>query len=380
MKIIRSLIVACLLVLTGCAGEESSVHSVSSVLEKEEKQEVVNRASLFMVGDALLHQPVENSVVQPDGSYAFTCLDRIGRIASGYDLKYYNQETILGGDEFGVQGYPCFNGMQAWGNYMVDQLGFNLVSLANNHSLDMGMTGLENSMNYWGGKPQVFTSGTYLSQEDYDRIEVRKINGITYSLISYTYGMNGLLPPEGQEYAVACYRGREEELLEKVRKAHEMADVVIVAMHWGDEYVTTPNEEETSLAQMLADAGADIIIGNHPHCIQPVQWLNDHSTICFYALGNCVSGQYDLSRIEMMAGLDIVKTIHPDGSSDVKIGNVHVDLMYNYFDDVYFNQFDVVPFAEMMDDSYVADHEQVYQEYKGIITEMDDFITVGGFE
>ena len=380
MKIIRSLIVACLLVLTGCVGEESSVHSVSSGLEKEEKQEVVNRASLFMIGDALLHQPVENSVVQPDGSYAFTCLDRIGRIASGYDLKYYNQETILGGDEFGVQGYPCFNGMQAWGNYMVDQLGFNLVSLANNHSLDMGMTGLENSMNYWGGKPQVFTSGTYLSQEDYDRIEVRKINGITYSLISYTYGMNGLLPPEGQEYAVACYRGREEELLEKVRKAQEMADVVIVAMHWGDEYVTTPNEEETSLAQMLADAGADIIIGNHPHCIQPVQWLNDHSTICFYALGNCVSGQYDLSRIEMMAGLDIVKTIHPDGSSEVKIENVHVDLMYNYFDDVYFNQFDVVPFAEMMDDSYVTDHEQVYQEYKGIITGMDDSITVGGFE
>ena len=81
-----------------------------------------------------------------------------------------------------------------------------------------------------------------------------------------------------------------------------------------------------------------------------------------------------------MAGLDIVKTIHPDGSSEVKIENVHVDLMYNYFDDVYFNQFDVVPFAEMMDDSYVTDHEQVYQEYKGIITEMDDSITVGGFE
>ena len=109
---------------TACTAEKEPVSSSAPVIEKqeEEKKPVTVSASLFMVGDALLHQPVENSVVQPDGSYAFTCLDRIGAIASDYDLRYYNQETILGGDYFGVQGYPRFNGMQAWGNYMTDQL------------------------------------------------------------------------------------------------------------------------------------------------------------------------------------------------------------------------------------------------------------------
>ena len=109
---------------TACTAEKEPVSSSAPVIEKqeEEKKPVTVSASLFMVGDALLHQPVENSVVQPDGSYAFTCLDRIGAIASDYDLRYYNQETILGGDYFGVQGYPRCNGMQAWGNYMTDQL------------------------------------------------------------------------------------------------------------------------------------------------------------------------------------------------------------------------------------------------------------------
>lgn len=167
--------------------------------------------------------------------------------------------------------------------------------------------------------------------------------------------------------------------MNKVSQAKKMADVVIVAMHWGDEYITEPNEEEVTLAQQLADAGADIIIGNHPHCIQPVEWLNNHKTICFYALGNCVSGQYDLSRIEMMAGLTIYKTTYPDGSSEIRIEDVHADLMYNYFDDVYFNNFDVVPFYQMNDDTYVVNHEQVYEEYKQIITERDSSITVGGF-
>lgn len=181
----------------GCTAKTDESLSSAGIVEKrkEEKEPVTLSATLFMAGDALLHQPVENSVVQSNGSYVFTCLDRIGEIASKYDLRYYNQETILGGDYFGVQGYPRFNGMQAWGDYMTDQLGFNLVSLANNHSLDMDMEGLENSVHYWNGKTDVFTSGTYLSREDYDRIEVREVNGISYAFISYTYGMNGLYPP-----------------------------------------------------------------------------------------------------------------------------------------------------------------------------------------
>lgn len=367
---------------TGCSEKEEmqSYASENNVQEEEiivESEPVVTEASLFMVGDALLHQPIENSVVQPDGSYAFTLLDRIGEIASDYDLRYWNQETVLGGDEFGVQGYPQFNGMQAWGDYMID-LGFNMVSLANNHSLDMGMTGLNNSLDYWDSHPEVLYDGTYRSWEDYNAIKTITVNDITFAFISYTYGMNGLLPPQGQEYAVACFDGRIDELLNKVTRASEMADVVITAIHWGDEYHLYPNEFQQTLAQQLADAGCDIIIGNHPHAIQPVQWLNDGKTICFYALGNCVAAQYDESRIEMMAGLTVRKTVK-DEEVSVEIDDVHADLMYCYYDDNYVNQFDIVPFYQMSDDTYLYDHEGVYNTYKEVITCMDDSIAVGGF-
>lgn len=369
----------------GCSSQETVQSSVSSVMEPEEEEIVVKEpevmeATLFMMGDALLHQPIENSVVQPDGSYAFTLLNRIGEIASGYDLRYWNQETIIGGDQFGVQGYPRFNGMQAWADYLVNDLKFNMVSLANNHALDMGMEGLEHSVNYWNSHPEVCSTGTYLSQEEYDDIEIRSINGISYAFISTTYGMNGLYPPVGMEYAVDCFDGRIQEVLDKVAKAKTMADVVIAAVHWGDEYHLYPNEFQTTFAQQLADAGCDIIIGNHPHAIQPVQWLNDHKTICFYALGNCVAAQYDLSRIEMMAGLKIVKTVMPDDTVTVEIQDVHADLMYCYYDDNWVNNFDIVPFYQMSDDTYLYNHAGVYEEYRQVITAMDDSITVGGFE
>ena len=369
----------------GCSSQASVQSSVSSVKEPEEEEIVekepeVMEATLFMMGDALLHQPIENSVVQPDGSYAFTLLNRIGEIASGYDLRYWNQETIIGGDQFGVQGYPRFNGMQAWADYLVNDLKFNMVSLANNHALDMGMEGLEHSVNYWNSHPEVCSAGTYLSQEEYDDIEIRSINGISYAFISTTYGMNGLYPPVGMEYAVDCFDGRIQEVLDKVAKAKTMADVVIAAVHWGDEYHLYPNEFQTTFAQQLADAGCDIIIGNHPHAIQPVQWLNDHKTICFYALGNCVAAQYDLSRIEMMAGLKIVKTVMPDDTVTVEIQDVHADLMYCYYDDNWVNNFDIVPFYQMSDDTYLYNHDGVYEEYRQVITAMDDSITVGGFE
>ncbi|MGM9940804.1 MAG: CapA family protein [Bulleidia sp.] len=385
-KIFRFLALGSLTVImginAGCASQASVQSSVTSVVEPEEvvKEPEVMEATLFMMGDALLHQPIENSVVQPDGSYAFTLLDRIGQIASEYDLRYWNQETIIGGDQFGVQGYPRFNGMTAWADYLVNDLHFNMVSLANNHALDMGMEGLEHSVNYWNSHPEVCSTGTYLSQEDYEDMEIRTVNGISYAFLSTTYGMNGLYPPEGMEYAVDCFDGRIQEVLDRVAKAKTMADVVITAVHWGDEYHLYPNEFQTTFAQQLADAGCDIIIGNHPHAIQPVQWLNDHRTICFYALGNCVAAQYDLSRIEMMAGLKIVKTVMPDDTVNVEIQDVHADLMYCYYDDNLVNNFDIVPFSQMSDDTWLYNHAGVYEEYKQVITAMDDSITVGGFE
>ena len=362
------------------AGQEPVFAKAVSVQSSEvqtEPQPTVETASLFMVGDALLHRGIEYNAAREDGSYDFTLLDRVGRIARQYDLRYYNQETILGGDDLGVRGYPSFNGLTVWGDYM-RSLGFNLVSLANNHAMDQGARGIEHSLAYWNSHPEVITSGTYLSKEDYDAIPVHEINGITYSFLSYTYGTNGITPPEGREYLVACYDGRVDELLQKVTAAKQKADVVIVAIHWGEEYHTEPNESQKSLARQLSDAGADIIIGNHPHCIQPIEWINDR-TICFYALGNVVAMQYDLSQIEMMAGLTIEKTTQPDGTSRIFLKDIHADLLYFDYLDESETAYDVIPFSQL-DENHLPDYKAVYAQYKPIITEMTDVVTVGGFE
>lgn len=358
--------------------DEKQVAKTSSMNETTPTptaEPITTSTSLFMAGDALLHTTIEADAAVGDGTYNFTLLDRIGRYAQPYALRYYNQETILGGDDLGIHGYPTFNGPQSWGDYMVDTLGFNMVSTANNHCLDMGTYGLTNSVNYWKSKDGVMMSGTYLSQEEYDAIPVGESNGIRYAFLSYCHDMNGLLPEE--PYYVSCYVGHEEELLHKVQQAKTMADVVIVAMHWGVEYQTTPSEEQTTLAQQLADAGADIIIGDHPHCIQPVQWLNDHKTICFYAMGNLVAAQYDLSRIELMAGLTIQKTTWPDGHVDIALQDLKTELMYCYATESWRN-FDIIPFCEM-DEEHLPGWQSIYEQYKGVVQQMDDSIVVGNF-
>ena len=280
---------------------------------------------------------------------------------------------MLGGTELGLSTYPTFNSPQEFGDAMVD-LGFNLVSTANNHTLDVGEIGIQRSKEYWQKQDGVIEAGTNLSYEEQEAIPVYECNGITYTFMAYTYGLNGLIPPEGKEYLVNVYPGQEEKVLERIRQAKEKADVVIMAMHWGIEYSMEPSEEQITLAEQMAEAGADIIIGNHPHVIQPVEWIGD--TICFYAMGNLISAQEGIERlIGMIGGLDITKTVE-NGETTIKIENVRADLIYTYYDYAIQN-FKVYPF-ESLDDSILPGYQDIYQEYIQIITERDNTIQVGG--
>lgn len=358
-------------------GNTTAAAAEASTEPTPEATPTVTRASMFMVGDALLHDVLPWDARTGNGTYDFSpLLHRVGALAQPYDIEYYNQETILGGDELGISGYPTFNGPQAFGDAMAGY-GFNLISLANNHCLDMGVTGVNNSLAFWKKKTDVVTSGVYASQADRESLNIHEVNGIKYAFFSWTYGMNGLQAPEDQPYMIACYDGHEQEMLDQIKAAKQQADVVIVAMHWGTEYVMDATDEQKRLAQEVADAGADIIVGNHPHCIGPVQWLNNHKTICFYALGNMCAAQYDLSCIEMMAALTIEKTTF-EGKSTIEIKDVKADLMYQYYQREWAG-FEVVPFCQMTDDSYLANHLAVYNEYKPVITALDPTIQVGGF-
>ncbi len=357
-----------------------TVTATPSTTATPEPTPEVSSMSLFMSGDGLIHGTVWMDAQQADGSYDFhNMMENMGTLSSGYDLVYYNQETILGGTELGLSGYPTFNSPQEFGDTMVD-LGFNLVSTANNHSLDKGATGIDRSTSYWKKQYEtngVVMAGTYASQQDHDALPVYEKNGITYCFLSWTYGCNGLTPPEGQEYLVNIYTEHTEELLTQVRNAKAQADVVLVAMHWGTEYDDEANDEQKTLAQQLADAGATVIIGCHPHVIEPIEYLNNGTSIVYYSLGNMVSAQDQLPRlIGMIGGVTITKTTM-NGESTITVSDAKADLIYTYYEN--FTNFKVIPFKDL-DDAHLSGYQEIYDKYAQKITEYDSSIQVGGFE
>ena len=165
-------------------------------------------ASLFMVGDALIHSCVYQDAKTADGGYDFKpMLELIKPISSKYDLVYYNQETVLGGTELGLSNYPRFNSPYEVGDAFIDA-GFNMVSLATNHTMDKGEAGVTNSVNYWKKHTdKVVYSGQWISQEDRDQqtAQIYEVNGIKYAFLSYTTWTNGLETPRGKEYLNNVY-------------------------------------------------------------------------------------------------------------------------------------------------------------------------------
>lgn len=346
------------------------------------KETVTTSASMFITGDALVQIECIDQSRTGEDTYDWSYLmDGVTAPAAGYDIAFYNQETILGGDYLGITVFPHFNCPQSFGDYMVSR-GFNLVSTANNHSLDKGEEAIVNSDAFWKEHSNVVTSGLNTSQEQRQEIAVHEINGITYAFTAWTYGMNGYETLPGHEYMVNCYRGHEEELLSWVRSAKEKADIVIVSMHWGEEYTPDPDDEQKQLARQLSDAGADIIIGNHPHNIQPVEWINGR-TLCFYAMGNLVNSQdvlpattWEEVNTGMAAGLTIEKTIKPDDTVVLEIKDLKVDLLFTAYEGEFENIHSV--FYRDVDPELFPDKDSFYQKMVDeVIHRYDSSISVG---
>lgn len=332
--------------------------------EKNESKEEVSKLSLVMVGDALLHSSVYNDAYK-NGVYDFTSqLEYIKPIVSKYDLAFYNQETILGGTEIGLSDYPTFNSPQEFGDAMIDA-GFNIVNLATNHTLDRGEQAVINSANYWKTK-DVLTAGSYASFEEASKINIKEKNGIKYALLSYTYGTNGISVPSGKEYLVNLYS--DEQAKRDIEAVRDDVDLLLVSMHWGTEYRTEPTDEQKSQAEYLASLGADIIIGTHPHVIEPITYIDD--TLVIYSLGNFISAQstnndYN-TMVELMTMVDVVKTTK-DGKSEIKLENLNDELLYNYYKKgSRWYDFKVIPFSQM-NESYNSDYKRLYEKYSNVV-------------
>ena len=340
-------------------------------VKKEEPK--TSKLSLVMVGDALLHSSLYKDGYK-NGKYDFSSqLEYIKPIIQNYDLAFYNQESILGGTELGLSDYPTFNSPQEFGDSMIDA-GFNLVSLANNHTLDRGEKAVLNSCNYWKNK-DVLTAGSYSSKEEAEEIKIKEKNGIKYTLLAYTYGTNGIKIKEGKEYLVNLYS--DEKAKADIEKVRDKVDLLMVSMHWGTEYKTEPTETQKKQAEYLSSLGVDIIIGTHPHIIEPITYIND--TLVIYSLGNFISAQstnndYN-TMVELMTSVDIIKE-EKDGQTTIKLDNLNNELLYNYYQKgSKWTNFKVIPFSSM-NENYNKDYQRLYEKYSAVVKMYDQNIKV----
>lgn len=341
-------------------------------VQKEETK--TSKLSLIMVGDALLHGSVYRDAYK-NGVYNFDSqLEYIKPIVQNYDLAFYNQESILGGTELGLSDYPTFNSPWEFGDAMINS-GFNLVSLANNHTMDRGEKAVSNSCEYWKSKENVLAVGSYCSKEDSETIQIKEKNGIKYTLLAYTYGTNGISVPQGKEYLVNLYS--DEKVKNDIAKVRDKVDLLIVSMHWGTEYKSEPTEEQKREAEYLSSLGVDIIIGTHPHVIEPITYIND--TLVIYSLGNFISAQstnndYN-TMVELMTSVDIIKE-EKNGQTTIKLDNLNNELLFNYYKKgSRWTDFKVIPFSQM-NSSYNSDYQRLYNKYSAVVRMYNEDIPI----
>ena len=322
-KLLCVLIAICLLAgLCACGqprGEQPEQKAITPITPPEK---VVKQVRLVAVGDNLIHDTIIKAG-ETDHGYDFRPMyEYIRPLLQGAQIKMINQESPMGGESFGHKGYPNFNTPQQMGKDLLD-VGFNVITHANNHAMDCGDKAVQGTVKFWqeeiAAGADIVVSGIYDSQEDRDMVRIMEVEGIKFAFVSYTYGTNGI--PVKVPYRVSLI---DKELIRAdVEKARQQADVVIAVMHWGQEYQIKENAEQDQLAQFLADLQVDLVIGHHPHVIQPVEWLQGESgnqTLITYSLGNFISSQKQ--KQTMLGAMAEVVFESVDGEVSIKSANM----------------------------------------------------------
>ena len=352
----KILTAALAVLLAGCA-QNAPVQQ-----EQPEEEKVIiekdREVSFLAAGDNLIHGLIYYSGDQGDGSYSFDRMyERVSDEISSADIAYLNQETICGGTQLGLQSYPTFNSPYE----ILDSVaaaGFDWISTSSNHSMDVGEEGILSQLSHLEELPQLIQTGTNESADEAKEYKVIEKNGVKIGLLSYTYGLNGFALPDGKEYLVNLID--EDRIREDMKALNQISDVQVVRMHWGVEYQFEENEEQRALAQLLSDEGADVIIGTHPHVLQPMEVLKGeegNETLVMYSLGNFVSAQDVNSR--MLGGMAKWTLVYHPSDKSVSFKNICFEPTVMYFDpsgtDV-----QVYPLSEYTDDTGASHYLSAY--------------------
>lgn len=230
--------------------------------------------------------------------------------------------------------------------------------------MDKGEAGVINSVNYWKSKENVVYSGQWTSNEEREESHVYNINGISYAFFSYTTWTNGLETPAGKEYLNNVYS--PEKAAADIAKVKDLADVIIVAMHWGTEYSLGVSSQQTEIANYLSSLGVNLIIGAHPHVVEPVEYINDGKTFVIYSLGNFISDQIGIERLTgLMMEVTIKKVVDVDDTVTISIVSPKAELIYTY--SKYGSNFKVYPYYRL-DNTLLPNYMSYYEYYKGIVS------------
>ena len=296
------------------------------------------------VGDNLIHNGIYLQAERRAGGQGYDfdyVYENVKYFFEPYDVNWINQETLVSWD-IPPSTYPMFSTPGELGVSAYDA-GWRVFANSNNHSYDKGTEGIAATRRFWAEMPEdTVTTGFFPTDADESGISLQQVDGMTIAYLAFTESTNGLPTPANAE-AQIIYTSETERMQNLVQKAREMADVVIVSLHWGTENSHTIREDQRLLSAQLADWGTDAIVGTHPHVVQDVEWVTGTTSgkriPVAYSLGNFLSAQ---SQANQMIGLcyafDINQTVYPDGSKDpVRIENVKVYPTITHYDNGYSN-------------------------------------------
>ncbi len=305
---------------------------------------------IVCAGDNLIHRSIYNQAkrrAEYDGYDFLYCYERVIRYIESADLAILNQETIVT-DEFEPSDYPRFCTPADLGRFMAE-IGFDAVSLSNNHVLDKNEAGLLATLRFWDTVEGVVTYGAYKDDEDMENIRTMEVNGITFAFLGYMEHTNGLSLADDAVAEITYLR--ETELIEaQIKKAKEMADVVIVSPHFGTEISNELKTNQINMAKMMVDWGADIIIGTQPHTVQTMEFVEREDGtrgFVYYCLGNFVSAQADpKALVGILGDLTVTKNLDTNEIIIENVKAIPIITQYGYN----YSNIHIVPYAEYSDE------------------------------